>query len=274
MKPFSTLAGLALAISGISVNSAQAQTSYTLNVSEGTSGGLDSAQVIEKYTGLAEVMSKALGKKVNVVVTREFAQLEEGMKAGKMDFVIARPSDYPARGIRDYKYQLVSISKPDGQCLLIVPKASPLKSLADVKGKRITLPEKISYMSKFCSAELTHKGFDLVKEKVQYAKEQGAVLFYLDNMLADVGGIASYSGVAKNLEKTGHRVIHSSQPQPYQPLIAHAKFTPAQIQALKKELGQLDENEAGKVILKQLGIKEFDTGNNEQGLRDLLKWLG
>ncbi|MFZ6653758.1 PhnD/SsuA/transferrin family substrate-binding protein [Undibacterium sp. TJN19] len=274
MKPFSTLAGLALLISITSTGSAQAQSSYTLNVSEGTSGGLDSAQVIEKYSGLAEVMSKALGKKVNVVVTREFTQLEEGMKAGKMDFVIARPSDYPARGIRDYKYQLVSISKPDGQCLLIVPKASPLKSLADVKGKRITLPEKISYMSKFCSAELTHKGFNLEKEKVQYAKEQGAVPFYLDTMLADVGGIASYSGVAKNLEKTGHRVIHSSQPQPYQPLIAHAKFTATQIQALKKELGQLDENESGKAVLKQLGIKAFDTGNNEQSLLDLLKWLG
>ncbi|PXX37848.1 phosphate/phosphite/phosphonate ABC transporter substrate-binding protein [Undibacterium pigrum] len=253
---------------------AQAQNNYSLYVSEGTSGGLDAAQVIEKYTGLSEVMGKALGKKVTVVVAREFSQLEEGMKAGKMDFVIARPSDYPARGVRDYKYQLVSTSKPDGQCLLIVPKASPLNSINDVKGKRIALPEKISYMSKFCSAELTHKGFNLATEKIQYAKEQGAVLFYLDNQLADVGGIASYSGVAKNLEKTGHRVIHSSQLQPYQPLIAHAKITPAQIQSLKKELALLTENEAGKQVLKQLGIKEFDTASNDQRLRDLLKWLG
>ncbi|MCH8622604.1 PhnD/SsuA/transferrin family substrate-binding protein [Undibacterium sp. TS12] len=265
-----------IAVCALAVMSAQtqAQNTFSLYVSEGTSGGLDAAQVLDKYSGLAEVMSKALGKKVNVVVAREFAQLEEGMKSGKMDFVIARPSDYPARGVRDYKYQLVSTSKPDGQCLLIVPKASPLKNISDVKGKRITLPEKISYMSKFCSAELTHNGFNLATEKVQYTKEQGAVLFYLDNQLSDVGGVASYSGVAKNLEKTGQRVIHSSQPQPYQPLIAHPKITTAQIQALKKELGQLDETESGKVILKQLGIKEFDTGNNEQRLRDLLKWLG
>ncbi|MBC3917875.1 phosphate/phosphite/phosphonate ABC transporter substrate-binding protein [Undibacterium sp. CY18W] len=259
---------------GLSAVSAYAQSSYTLNVSEGTSGGLDSAQVIEKYTGLAEVMSKALGKKVVVVVTREFAQLEEGMKSGKMDFVIARPSDYPARGVRDYKYQLISTSKPDGNCLLIVPKASPLKNINDVKGKRITLPEKISYMSKFCSAELIHNGFKLETEKIQYAKEQGAVIFYLDNQLADVGGIASYSGVAKNLEKTGHRVIHTSQSQPYQPLIAHPKFTAAQIQALKKELDHLDETEPGKAILKPIGIKEFDTKASDQSLLDLLKWLG
>lgn len=271
MKKALSIAAFALASIATQV---QAQSNYSLYVSEGTSGGLDAAQVIEKYTGLSEVMGKALGKKVTVVVTREFSQLEEGMKSGKMDFVIARPSDYPGRGVRDYKYQLVSTSKPDGQCLLIVPKASPLKNIADVKGKRIALPEKISYMSKFCSAELTHNGFKLETEKIQHAKEQGAVLFYLDNQLADVGGIASYSGVAKNLEKTGHRIIHSSQPQPYQPLIAHAKISAAQIQSLKKELGQLNESESGKQVLKQLGIKEFDTGNNEQRLRDLLKWLG
>lgn len=251
-----------------------AQSSYSLYVSEGTSGGLDAAQVIEKYLGLAEVMGKALGKKVNVVVTREFAQLEEGMKSGKMDFVIARPSDYPSRGVRDYNYQLVSTSKPDGQCLLIVPKASEIKNLADVKGKRIALPEKVSYMSKFCTAELVHNGFNLSNEKVLYAKEQGAVLFYIDNLLADVGGIASYSGIAKSLEKTGHRIIHISQTQPYQPLIAHAKISHTQIQALKKELDKLGDTESGKAVLKQLGIKAFDTANNDQHLRDLLKWLG
>ena len=268
------LSASCLAMVGILSMPAQAQNNYSLYVSEGTSGGLDAAQVLDKYSGLAEVMSKALGKKVTVVVTREFAQLEEGMKTGKMDFVIARPSDYPARGVRDYKYRLVSTSRPDGQCLLIVPKTSALKNISDVKGKRIALPEKISYMSKFCSAELAHNGFNMATEKIQYAKEQGAVLFYLDNQLADVGGIASYSGVAKNLEKSGHKVIHSSQVQPYQPLIAHAKISATQIQALKKELGQLGDNEPGKAILKQLGIKEFDTASNEQRLLDLLKWLG
>ncbi|MFT7402562.1 MAG: phosphonate transport system substrate-binding protein, partial [Hydrogenophaga sp.] len=47
------------------------------------------------------------------------------------------------------------------------------------------------------------QGIDLSEEKVERVREQGAIPFYLNNKLANVGGVASYSGVAKSLEKTG-----------------------------------------------------------------------
>jgi ABC-type nitrate/sulfonate/bicarbonate transport system substrate-binding protein len=137
-----------------------------LGVSEGTSGGLDHAQVINKYQGLADVIGKSIRQKVNVVFIREFAALEEGMKAGRFDFVIARPSDYPARGLRDYGFQFIATAKPDGQCHIVVPKDSPLKTLADVKGKRIALPEQAAYMTKLCRAELRDRGINLAAENV------------------------------------------------------------------------------------------------------------
>ena len=244
-----------------------------LGVSEGTSGGLDHAQVITKYQGLADAIGKSIRQKVNVVFIREFAALEEGMKVGRFDFVIARPSDYPARGLRDYGYQFVATAKPDGQCHIVVPKDSPLKTLADVKGKRIALPEQAAYMTKFCRAELRDRGINLAVENVQYVREQGAVAFYLTNKFADVGGVASYSGVGRKWEQDGHRVLHKSVAQPYFPLIAHKKFQPAQIDAMQKALGNLPDDAAGQAVLKTVGIKEFDT-STEQRLRELLKWLG
>ncbi|MDO9217059.1 MAG: PhnD/SsuA/transferrin family substrate-binding protein, partial [Lacisediminimonas sp.] len=132
---------------------------------------------------------------------REFKQLEDGMQTGRYDFVIARPSDYPARAMRDYGYSYISSSKPDGQCLIIVPKDSALKSLSEIKGKRIVLPEQVAYMSRFCMAELRDKGIDLNKDRVQFVREQAAVGFYIDNKFADVGGVASYSGLARKWEK-------------------------------------------------------------------------
>lgn len=246
---------------------------YTLNVSEGTSGGLDAGQVYEKYTGLAQVLERALKQKVRIIVTREFSKLEEGMQSGKMDFVLARPSDYPARGLRDYNYQLVSTAKPDGQCYFVVPKDSPIQSLQDIRGKRIALPEKVSYMSKFCSAELMHQGFNLELEKVQHAREQAAVMFYLEHKLVDVGGIASYSGAAKKLEQNGQRVIHKSAPQPYMPLIAHARISARQIQAIRNELSKENVQDDPKGVVKTIGIKEFDLSNDEKRLRNLLRWL-
>lgn len=243
-----------------------------LAISEGTSGGLDHAQVINKYQGLADAVGRAMKTKVSVVFAREFRQLEEGIKTGRFDFVMARPSDYPARGIRDFGYSYLASAKPDGQCFIIVPKGSPLKSIADVRGKKIALPEQISYMSRVCVAELRDQKIDVSKEAVQFVREQAAVGFYLDNKFAEVGGVASYSGIARKWEKDGNRVLHKSVVQPYFPMIAHERIRPAQLKAIQAELLALSADEAGQEVLKRVGIERFDT-TSEQRLRDLLKWL-
>lgn len=245
----------------------------TLGVSEGTSGGLDHAQGVAKYEGLTEALSRSLGQKVNLVFVREFARLEAGMKEGRFDFVLARPSDYPARGLRDYGYRFVATAQPDGHCLIIVPKDSPLKSLNDIKGKRLAMPEEVSYMSRFCRAELRDKGVVLANENVKYVREQGAVAFFLENKLADAGGIASYSGVARKWEKDGHRVLYKSAAQPYFPLIAGAAITPAQIATVQKSLLGFPNDEAGQKVLKTVGVQGFTT-ETEGRLRQLLTWLG
>lgn len=265
--------GLALtAVSSVSPVSARAE-DLVLAVSEGTSGGLDAGQVIAKYKDLADAVGRGMKAKVNVVFVRDFATLEEGLKTSRYAFVMARPSDYPARGMRDSGYNYVASAKPDGQCYIVVKKDSPLKTLNDIKGKKIAMPEKVAYMSKFCAAELRTKGIDLDKEAVNYVKEQAAVAFYLDNKFAEVGAIASYSGVGKNWEKNGDRILHKSIPQPYFPLVAYRKVRPEQIKAVQTELLSLSENPAGQELLKRIGVKEFDTGA-EAKMRELPKWLG
>ena len=126
---------LAIALT-LGVTSAQAR-DLVLGISEGTSGGTDHARVVQKYGGLAEAIGKAIKADVKVVFVREFAQLEDGMKNSRLDLVLARPSDYPARGLRDYGYRYVASVKPEGQCLIVVPKDSPIRQLADLKGKKI-----------------------------------------------------------------------------------------------------------------------------------------
>ncbi len=272
MKTSLKLLSLVLALAA-GMSSAQAQTPQrVLGISEGTSGGLDHAQVIVKYEALANTIGRAINAKVSVIFVREFNALEEGMKSGRLDFVMARPSDYPARGMRDYGYKFIASAKPDGRCLIVVPKESPLKTLAEIKGKRLAMPEQVSYMSRFCTAELREQGINVAAEKVQYVREQAAVGFYLSNTFADVGAIASYSGAAKRLEKDGLRVLHQSIPQPYFPLIANKGISAEQVKAIQAELVGMPTSADGPAALKRIGIERFDT-EGEARMRDLLKWL-
>lgn len=273
MRPFASFCVCFYVATLMAFSSAShAQSQLVLAISEGTSGGLDHARVIAKYQDLANVIGGALKAKVSVVFAREFSTLENGMKEGHFDFVMARPSDYPARGMRDNGYHYLASAKPDGQCLIVVPKNSPLKTLADARGKRFAMPEQVSYMSRFCRAALRDQGIDLSRENVQYVREQAAVTFYMDNQFADVGAIASYSGPAKRLDKDGFRILYSSVSQPYFPLVAHGRFKPEQIKAIQRELTALPEKPGGPEILQRIGIASFDT-SAESRMQELLSWL-
>ena len=243
-----------------------------LGVSEGTSGGLDHGRVIAKYGPLADAIGKALGRKVQVVFAREFSALDEGLRSGRFDLALARPSDYLARAIRDHGYQFVASARPEGQCLIVVRDDSAVKTLAQAKGKRWVMPETVSYMSKFCAAELRDRGVPLASEQVKYVREQGAVSFYLDQGFADVGGIASYSSVAKGLDKAKLRVLHRSVAQPYFPLVAHGRIGAEQVRAVQAELSALPQSESGRAVLRTVGIESFDTSSGAR-LSALLGWL-
>ena len=253
---------------------APAHAEFILAVSEGTSSGLDHARAIAKYSGLAEAIGRALKLKVQVMFLREFSLLDEGIRSGRFDLVLARPSDYPARAVRDHGYQFVASARPDGQCLIVTGKDSALQTIEQAKGGRWVLPEKVAYMSKFCAAELRDRGIPLAAEKhVEYVREQAAVTFYLEHKLADVGAVASYSSAAKTLEQSGLRVLHKSASQPYLPLVAGQRVSPEQVRAVQAELTALPQSEAGREVLKTVGVQAFDTSSGER-LRGLLGWLG
>ncbi len=254
---------------------AQQQPPLLFAISEGTSGGgaaMNDTLMAAKYKALTDVMEQALSLKVQVRYVRDFKQLADGMGSGSFDLVMARPSDYPARGVRDHGYQAVTTTLPDGHCLLVVPKDSPAQTLQDLKGKRLILPEEVAYMTRFCLAELRDAGLVFEKNRVHYVKEQAAIPFALSNGLAQVGGIASYSGAAKKLDANGLRVIHTSRPQPFLPLVAGPRLSATQVQQVRDAMVALAKTEEGGKALAALGLKAFDT-QPQARLLALLTWL-
>lgn len=241
-------------------------------VSEGTSGGIDPTEAVQKYRPLADVLAAAADVPVTVTLVRSFEALEAGMKAGTYDLVMARPSDYPGRGVRDYGYSLVATAKPDGQSVFIVNEDSPLKSLVDTKGKVVMLPEKVSYMAKFCTAELRDHGIDLSTANVTYTREQGGVGAAVETHMVDVGCVASYSGVARNWEKKGHRILHRSAPRPYFPLIANKRVPAGKLARMQKALASLPGTDAGRNVLNTIGVQAFNTDDAPR-LMELLAWI-
>ena len=244
-----------------------------LAVCEGTFSGASPAEIVDKYHPIADVLGKALKAHVIISPVCSFGRLETGIKEQRFDLVMARPSDYSARAIRDHGYKYVAQVTPDVSCVYLVPKDSPLKSLADAKDKRVALPEKTSYMGQLCVAELRDAGYDAAA-KAQFVKEQAVVMYQLKEKNVDVGGVSSHSkAISKEaLEKAGLRELGRSRPQPYFPVIASKNMPPAQVEAVRKELLALSESPAGKALLAKLGLNGYANGGDEK-MKQLLAWL-
>lgn len=67
-------------------------------------------------------------------------------------------------------------------------------------------------------------------------------------------------------------MLHKSVQQSYFPLIAGSRISQPQIEAIQKSLQGMPDTDAGRQVLKTIGVKEFD-GSSESRLRELLSWL-
>ncbi len=240
---------------------------------EGAAGNLDANEIIRRYESLKLVMEKATRSPISIVAVRNASVLRRSLQTGAYALVLSRPVDALAEAIRDFGYDPVVVAKETSQALFIVPKDSPITTIAQIKGKSIVTPDRYSYMWRIAAAVMRDNNLPIAKENVRSMGDQAAIGSGLENGFFEVGVVASYSGVGRNWEKNGGRVVARSRDLPTVPLIASPKLPAAQIARLRAALIALDSSPEGATILKQIGVTGFKEAERGPFL-DLLKWLG
>ena len=244
-----------------------------LAINEGAAGSLTATDITFRYEQFKPVVENALGAAVVVVAVRSTKELRSALATGAYTLVMSRPADVLAEAIRDHGYQAVVAAKEPAYALFIVNKNSPLKTLADIKGKSIVTPDRHAYMWRIANAMLRDNSLSLEKEKVRNMGDQAAIGWSLEESFFDVGVVSSISGVGRNWEKKGGRVLARSREVPNTPIIASPKISAAQIQRLRATLVALESTESGAAVLKKIGVSGFKETSSQTFL-DLLRWLG
>jgi ABC-type phosphate/phosphonate transport system substrate-binding protein len=242
-------------------------------VNEGASGNARAADIVLRYVELKEVIERVTGVSLTLVAVREVRELRNSLKAGEYALALSRPVDNLAVAVRDYRYQPVVVAKEVGQAYFVVPRDSPIKTIADLKGKRLATPEEESYMWHIVNAVLRENKIaegDLTRKTM---RDQAGIGWSVNNGFFDAGVVASFSGVGRNWEKRGGRIIAKSRDVPVTPLIASPNFSADQVARMRSALAALDGTEAGAAILKQIGISGFREADKAT-LIELLDWLG
>lgn len=243
-------------------------------VNEGGAANADAAEILFRYQELGEVVEKALRAPVAIVNARGRDRLKANLKSHAYALLLARPNDVPAEAVRDFGYRPVASAKEPYQTIFIVVKNSPLKTIADVKGKTILTPDQYSNMWRAANAMLRDNKIDMSREAVRAMRDQAAIAWSLENGFFDVGVVNSASGVGRSWEKNGGRVIARSRDQINMPLIASPKLSAAQVERLRAAVIALDSSDAGRAILKKIGLPAGFKETPREAFLDFLTWLG
>jgi ABC-type phosphate/phosphonate transport system substrate-binding protein len=245
-----------------------------LAINEGGAANADATDTLFKYQEFGELIERTLHVQVVLVAVRDRDKLKTALKKQDYALLLARPNDVPAEAIRDFGYRPIAMAKEPSQTLFIVTKDSPIKSIAEVKGKTIVTPDAYSNMWRVANAMLRDANIIMANEKVKAMRDQAAIGWSMENKFFDVGVINSVSGVGRTWEKNGGRVIARSRDLPNMPFIASPAISDDQVAKLRTAVVALDGSDSGKTILKKIGINTGFQGTSSQVFLDFLAWIG
>jgi phosphonate transport system substrate-binding protein len=221
------------------------------------------AQFTGAYDALTNVLAKELNCPVNLIITDNYTDEVEAMKAGKIDVGEFGPLGYIfAHEVADAQPVAV-FANMNGTpvtytAALWVPVASSITSVAQLKGQTVAFSDPGSTSGNLMPRYAMIKaGLDPSDVKIEYAGSHPAALLALVNGKVDAGEINSQqqatATAAHQFDAAKFRVIWRSAPIENDPITVRGTLTPAFKAAVKKALLAMKPSEL-KLVDAELGV--------------------
>jgi ABC-type phosphate/phosphonate transport system substrate-binding protein len=256
------------------VGASAADEALIFAVNEGATYRVSASETKAKYEGVAEDLSKLLRRRVVVEPVVEYGALAAGLKEKRYALAYVHPAHISIRAMRSGGYHLLALTKGyvDYRATFFVPASSPLRSMADLKGKKVSAPEQDSITAWMVRATLRDATGAADAGDVIYTRYQDAIPFMVEQGLADIGS-SSATSVVKAWADKGGRVIGTSKAVPIKHLLAASTLSPEQFKTVQDYFLNLEGGESGRARLERMQVAGF-SGFDEGLLVGIGKWLG
>lgn len=223
---------------------------------------IDGDKLIESTTPLAEVLTKAVGKKVEIVTATNYVGVVEGLSASKIDFGIIPPFAYVLANKESDAQVILKALNKEGKSFyrseFFVNKNSGIKTPEDIRGKRVAFVDPSSssgYL--YPGAFLKKNGIDIEKDiQVVYSGGHDKSLQLLLN--GDVDVIAVYEGAREKYQKEFEGIMEQTEVLcysdniPYISVTVRGDMSPQLKEQIKEGLLKGLNGEEGKKITAEL----------------------
>lgn len=252
----------AMAVLATGINSATAQ-DLVLAINEGVTYQ-DGGPASERYKPLLQLLSKELKKNIKLQSVDKYAVFEKGLAEGKYDLAFVHPAHVGLTGVKKNDYEGLVTAKgfTDYRARVMVANTSPLKSLEDLRGKKIGVPSLESITTVMFTANLRELNFPQPEKAFTATRYQDAVPFMIENGFVDAG-VTGSAGVARAWVAKGGRILAELKPIPIKQFLMSKKLAESDRESVKALLLNLSENDTGKSALSKIGMTGFVPWNTQ-----------
>lgn len=243
------------------MNTALAQ-QLVLAVNDGASYH-DGGSVSERYKPLQELLERELKRPVKVQSVEKYADFDKGLADERYDLVYIHPAHIGLRAVKNGKYVGIVTARDytDYRARVMVKKESPLKSMQDLKGKKIGVPNPETITAVMFSANLNELGFVHPEKSFTATRYQDALPFMIDNGFVDAA-VTGSDAVARQWLEKGGRIIGETKPIPVKQFLVSTKLNNTERTKIQDLLLKMTDTELGKAALKKLSMKGFVPWND------------
>lgn len=243
---------------------------------------LSATELNTMFRPLADYLGRATGRKVTLVLAKDFDAFQKQVRDGELDLAFANPLVYAQlKKERDLAPLGLGAEKKGGtkfRGILVVRKDSGLADVAALKGKRLIFVDEDSLGGYIAQALLFKKqGLDVKRDfaLLPFARKHDNVTMAVFNRAADAGGIREDDLEKMNgkVDLSQLRILAYTDSFPNWPLFATPRLSPAARDAVKAALLKL---RPGDPVLEAAKLTAFAPVSDKDydGLRDAARAVG
>ncbi len=243
-------------------------------VNEGVTYRVSNDEIRARYAAIASDLGKLLNQPVRVEPVGDYPVLRRGLATLSYDLALVHPAHISIGAIKHSGYRLVAVTKgfQEYSARFLVRADSPLKTLADLRGRKVGAPDEDSITSWMTRATLRDALGLADAVTYTYTRYQDAVPFMVEHTFTQAGATAS-GAVIKQWEAAGGKVLARSRAVPIKHVIAGPSLGADDVAKVRDYFIRLDTTEEGRKKLEAIKVNGY-ASYDADALMVLGTWLG
>lgn len=234
---------------------------------------ISTEKLIARFGPMADYLSEHLGRPVRLVTAPNFPTFKKRTESGKhYDFIFTAPHlYYMAQRKAGYKV-IARVAAPDMKAVIVVPKQSKIKTLNDLKGKRLSTTARVALSTLMIKAHLKKEGINAKQDlSLIYTPSHNASLISVYKGVTDAGSLMlpPFKRAKKEIQQSV-RVLALTDGVPHMPFAVSSSLDKLAAEKIKSTLMQLKLSQKGKELLKHLKWPGFTNATPKD--YENLKW--